>query len=67
MVTEGCHRGLKNWDRKPTNLEQVPSGMYGPVRPLGVDRKGRYTYFEGAVDRPLTLKRSRTEPVYGLW
>ncbi|KAK7749402.1 hypothetical protein SLS62_008146 [Diatrype stigma] len=61
---QGCHRGLKNWNRKPTKLEQVPPGMYGPVRPLGVDKKGRYTYFESAVDGPLTLKRSRTEPVF---
>ncbi|EMR64870.1 hypothetical protein UCREL1_8162 [Eutypa lata UCREL1] len=64
---QDCHRGLKNWDRKPAELENVPPGMYGPVRPVGVDRKGKYTYFEGSVDGPLTLKRSRTEPVFDRW
>lgn len=41
--------------------------MYGPVRPIGVDKKGKYTYFEGAIDWPLTLKRSQTEPLFNRW
>ncbi|RYP50756.1 hypothetical protein DL768_003816 [Monosporascus sp. mg162] len=41
-----CHQGLRNWDREPTEQEQVPPGYYGPIRPVGVDKRGKYMYFE---------------------
>lgn len=38
--------------------------MYGPIRPIGVDSKGRYTYFESSVNKELTAQRSQTEPMF---
>ncbi|RYO84636.1 hypothetical protein DL766_005644 [Monosporascus sp. MC13-8B] len=62
-----CHPGLRNWDREPTEQEQVPPGYYGPVRPVGVDKRGRYTYFEKGVDWEKTSLRKQIEPTAFDW
>ncbi|RYP59806.1 hypothetical protein DL769_008388 [Monosporascus sp. CRB-8-3] len=67
LLGERCHRGLRNWDREPTEQEQVPPGYYGPIRPVGVDERGRYTYFEKSVDWEKTSLRKQIEPTAFDW
>jgi hypothetical protein len=56
------HKGLPGWDRVPSKLEDVPKGYNGPIRPVGVDKYGKYTYFERKVDASQTAKRKDMEP-----
>ncbi|KAI1489309.1 hypothetical protein F5X96DRAFT_684126 [Biscogniauxia mediterranea] len=50
-VTMYAHRDLEGCDRKPPASEQVPHGYWGPVRPVGLDSRGNFTYFWDKVDR----------------
>ncbi|KAI1632066.1 hypothetical protein F4809DRAFT_656991 [Biscogniauxia mediterranea] len=49
-VTMYAHRDLEGCDRKPPASEQVPHGYWGPVRPVGLDSRGNFTYFRDKVD-----------------
>ncbi|RYO99280.1 hypothetical protein DL764_006850 [Monosporascus ibericus] len=62
-----CHQGLRNWDRGPTEQERVPPGYYDPIGPVGVDKRGRYAYFEKSVDCEKTSLRKQIEPTAFGW
>ncbi|KAI0598006.1 hypothetical protein F4775DRAFT_592759 [Biscogniauxia sp. FL1348] len=49
-VTMYAHRDLEGCDRKPPPSEQIPHGYWGPVRPVGLDSRGNFTYFKDKVD-----------------
>ncbi|KAI1498499.1 hypothetical protein F5X99DRAFT_431721 [Biscogniauxia marginata] len=49
-ITGNAHRELDGWGRKPPAQEKIPHGYFGPVRPVGVDRHGNFTYFRNKVD-----------------
>ncbi|KAI5924260.1 hypothetical protein F4810DRAFT_709597 [Camillea tinctor] len=50
-ATMDVHRGLDECDRRPPVSEQIPPGYWGPVRPVGLDDSGNFTYFRNKVDQ----------------
>ncbi|KAI1438519.1 hypothetical protein GGR50DRAFT_691049 [Xylaria sp. CBS 124048] len=50
----GGHEDLVGHDRIPTKEEKVPPRYHGPTRPCGMDRHGKFTYFQRKVDAEMT-------------
>ncbi|KAI0024420.1 hypothetical protein F4780DRAFT_775807 [Xylariomycetidae sp. FL0641] len=49
-VLANKHRDLDNCSREPPEHEHVPDGFRGPVRPVGMDARGAFTYLYDHVD-----------------